>query len=124
MRRKLAIIAIVAAIAGVINAAVIFNVSHQYDYIDEAISVVGAMSESTKTIVVDNEEDYQLFSRHTQDYVVYKKDNLPDSATVVWYIMTTNSNNWSIPPDDLLSGYRVLSEAAREYYLAYELEKL
>ena len=122
--QHLLIILVVATIAGIINATIIFNLAHQQDYIDEAVSVVYAMSPNTKTIVVDNAEDFQLFSSHSADYEVYQADNLPDSATKVWYIITSNSSHASNSPDELLPNFHVLSEAAKGKYTAYELEKL
>ena len=123
MGRRFAIFT-VAVVAGIINAVIIFNVTHKYDYIDEAFSVIGAMSPDTKVIVTGSDQEKELFSAHTTAYEVYKSDSIPDTVQRVGYVITSDHQDTTIFPDDLLPGFRVISEVARGQYSAYELEKL
>ena len=125
MRRKI-IIFIVAVVAGLVNAAVIFNIIHRNDYVDEIISVTRAMSETTKDFVVDNDTDYENFSARARadGFNVYKMDNLPDSAETVWLVFTQNSQKSEDSLNELMSKYRQVSEIIKDQYSVFELEKL
>ncbi|MBQ6127922.1 hypothetical protein IJI69_04555 [Candidatus Saccharibacteria bacterium] len=125
MRRKI-IIFVVAVVAGLVNAAVIFNIIHRNDYVDEIISVTRAMSETTKDFVVDNDTDYENFSARARadGFSVYKMDNLPDSTETVWLVFTQNSQRSEDPLNGLMSKYRQVSEVIKNQYSVFELEKL
>ena len=123
MRRKVVIFAI-AVVAGIINAAVIFNAMHRNDYVDEIVSVTQAMSESTKTFVVDNDADYDNFSARAEGFTVYKFDSLPDEVESVWVVYTQNSQQPEKSTEELLPNYHQISEVIKERYSAFELEKL
>lgn len=121
---KKVVIFIVAAVLGLVNAAVIFNITHQDDYVVEAILVVSAMSQATQTIVVNNDKDFQNFSEHAANFKVYLAENVPETVEKVWYILTDNSPNPNESPDNLIPGFYIVSEVSRSGYTAYELEKL
>jgi len=125
MRRKI-IIFVVAVVAGLVNAAVIFNIIHRNDYVDEIISVTRAMSETTKDFVVDNDMDYENFSARARadGFNVYKMDNLPDSTETVWLVFTQNSQKSEDQLNELMSKYRQVSEIIKDQYSVFELEKL
>ncbi|MBR0416132.1 hypothetical protein IJI64_03165 [Candidatus Saccharibacteria bacterium] len=122
-RRRIILIALIAAVAGIINAAVIFNLTHQPDYVSEAISVVNAMSPSDKTIVVENDSAKESFLNHAGDYVVYTEAEIPDSLEVFWYILSPDSPKLKNSPS-IIDGYHAISEIINDHYAAFELEKL
>lgn len=126
--RRLCIIAILSTIAGIINGVVIFNLTHQFGYAEKVIPAIMAMSETDKNIIVSSEQDYKNFSSYTSscasDYSVYLSDSFPDSIERTWFIFSSDSPEKSKDPNDLISGFHVVSEIIADDYSAYELEKL
>ena len=122
-RRRIILIALIATVAGIINAAVIFNLTHQPDYVSEAISVVNAMSPSDKTIVVENDSTKESFLSHTGDYTIYTESELPDSLNTFWYLLSPDSPKLKSSPS-IIEGYHASSEIINDHYAAFELEKL
>lgn len=129
MRKKLCIIFIVAAILGVINAVVIFNLTHQYSYAADVVPAIMAMSGDDKIIIVDSKQNYSHFTAYTKDhnatdYIIYMLDNIPDDLNRAWIILDKDSPKQSEDPNDLLPNFHVISEIINSDYSAYELEKL
>ena len=122
--RRFIIVFIVATIAGIINAVLIFNLTHQYGYAIDVMPAIMAMSENNKNIVVDNEQDYKSFSAYAEDYNIYTKEDLPESVERVWFVLSSDSSKKSEDPNSLVSGFHVVSEIVSDNYAAYELEKL
>ena len=127
--RRFFIIFVVAAIAGIINGAIIFNLTHQYGYATEVMPAIMAMSESDKTLIVDSEQDYNHFSafvkdHNATDYTVYTSDNIPESAERMWLILSSDNPKKSENPDNMVPGFYKVSEIISDTYTVYELEKL
>ena len=127
-RRRLCVILAVSVMAGIINGVVIFNLTHQFGYAEKAVSAIMVMSESDKTIVVENEQDYKFFSSYinscAKEYAVYMSDSFPETIERAWFIFNSNSTKKSEDPNNLISGFHVVSEIIGDDYSAYELEKL
>ena len=127
-RRRLCVIFVVFTIAGILNGVIIFNLTHQFGYATEVIPAILAMSGDNKNVVVDNEQDYQKFLSYTKEYsnsyTIYMMNNLPDDIDRVWFILSSDNPKKSEEPNNLLSGFRVVSEIINDNYSAFELEKL
>ena len=119
------LIAAVAALAGIINAALIFNLNRQPDYAYETFSAIAAMSPSDKIIVVEDAATRNTFSAvASDDYVVYLDSELPEEIATFWYILLPDSPKLSSSSDNLLEGFHAISELISDHYAAFELEKL
>ncbi len=122
--KRFVIIFIIAAIAGIVNGAIIFNLTHNYGYATDVMPAIMAMSGDDKVIVVDSEQDYKSFSTYAEGYDVHMLDNLPESINRAWLILSSDSSKRSEDPDTLVDGFHVISEIVSDNYAAYELEKL
>ena len=122
--RRLCFIAVVATVAGMINAVIIFNLTHQFGYAVEVVPVIMAMSEDDKNIIVDSEQEYNWFAAYAKDYIIYMSNNVPDSLERAWFIFSSDNPKKSEDPNDLIPGFHVISEVNNDNYSAFELEKL
>ena len=127
--KRFFVIFIVAAVAGIANGIIIFNLTHQYGYAPDVMPAIMAMSENDKIILVDSKQDYDFFTafvkdHNAEDYAIYTSDNVPESVERVWFVLGSDSSKKSEDPDSLVSGFHKISEIISDNYTAYELEKL
>ncbi len=123
-RGRFIIIFVAATILGIINAVIIFNLTHQFGYATKALPAIIAMSEDDKNIIVDNERDYKYFSSYAKEYNIYMLDNIPESMARAWFVFDSNNPKRSEDSNNLIPGFHVVSEIIADDYSAFELEKL
>jgi hypothetical protein len=122
--KRFIVIFVIATVAGIINGAIIFNLTHNYGYATDAVPAIMAMSEDDKIIIVDSEQDYKSFSAYAEGYDVYMLNDLPESISRAWLILGSDNPKKSEDPSTLINGFHVISEIVGDSYSAYELEKL
>ena len=122
--KRFAIIFVIAAIAGIINGVIIFNLTHQYGYATDVMPAIMAMSGDDKIIIVDSEQDYKNFSAYAEGYNIYRLTELPELIDRAWLILGSDNFKKSEDPNTLIDGFHVISEIVSDDYAAYELEKL
>lgn len=136
--KRLLAIAIVAALAGLINGIIIFKATHNFGYAKEVVPAIMAMNlgnESLndksvdKIIIVNSERDYEWFKAYAKDYEIYKlgefmADGLAESLERAWFVFDTNDAAKPEDPNDLVPGFYSISEIIGDGYAAFELEKV